>query len=66
MRNILIALIVFLLPGCAVLNQGYVHPVTKATMECKSSGWGWIGTPMAFVMQYDCGDRMKGLGYEPK
>ena len=64
LRLLFFYLLVVLLSGCALLNQGYVHPVSGEKRVCRSSGWGWIGTPMAFVMQEECGDRMRAAGYE--
>lgn len=49
--------------GCAVLEKGYVNPANGDRRVCRTSGWGWIGTPMAFVIQADCEKWMEGLGY---
>ena len=55
---------VLLLSGCAVLSQGYVHPVSGEKRVCRAAGFGWLGVPLAFVMQGRCDDRMVQNGYE--
>ena len=64
MRTYILIFLIFLLSGCAVLNQGYVHPVSGEKRICRAAGFGWLGVPLAFVMQDRCDSQMVQNGYE--
>ena len=53
------------LTGCAVKNTLLVHPATGEIKGCSSSGWGWVGTPMALAMHGSCTDTLRSIGFIP-
>jgi hypothetical protein len=58
-----IGLIFLVTSGCATYNSQLQHPVTKDVRTCQTSGWGWIGAPMAMSMYYDCKEKLEKAGY---
>lgn len=64
-KNSIIMIICILLSGCAKYHDGLVHPETKASVNCVSEGWGWLGTPMAARNSNLCIERYSAAGYIP-
>jgi hypothetical protein len=50
--------------GCVSQQTFLKHPVTNDVQYCKNWGVGWLGVPLALIMQKDCVDKYKNLGYE--
>lgn len=53
---------VLLFSGCASFNT----PMKNAdgnVIECRNSGWGWLGAPAAYVMQRKCESEFRERGY---
>lgn len=49
--------------GCVVLDTTLVNPDTGGPEKCTATGFGYIGAPLAIMMQEDCKKTLKGKGY---
>ena len=59
-----LVVVVILLSGCVSQQTLIRHPVTNDVKYCESRGVGWLGVPLALIMQQECIDKYKNLGYE--
>lgn len=53
---------VLLISGCASFNTPMRNADGKV-VECRNSGWGWLGAPAAYVMQRNCESEFRERGY---
>ena len=51
------------LQGCAHYESALVNPSTNQIYRCNSSGYGWLGTPVAVAEHYACVRRAREKGY---
>lgn len=62
-----IKIVVVLAAAVAVSGCASFHTPMKNdaghVVECRSSGWGWIGAPAAYVTQRQCENDFRDRGY---
>lgn len=63
MKIIIAIITLFTLSSCAALSTQYQHPVTKEMKKCEAAGFGYVGVPLAFIMQEACKGEMKKAGF---
>jgi hypothetical protein len=51
------------LTGCVSMSAWYAHQGTKEIARCRHWGWGWLGTPLAVVSQYQCENTLEQRGF---
>lgn len=66
MRNILLVFsaVMLLCTGCYANSAYFKNDKTADLRECKTVGWGIIGTPSAVTAHKECVSRYQELGYE--
>ncbi len=64
-RSITLLFACLLLSGCAKYHDSLVNPQTKEGVNCVSSGWGWLGAPLAARNSNLCIERYTAAGYIP-
>jgi len=52
----------FLFTGCAIVSTNMQHPDGRR-LECRASGFGWIGAPAALIMRHECVNNLKAQGF---
>ncbi len=63
MKRIGMAALLFLVTACASPQAALVHLKSGDIQTCVSSGWGWLGAPMALNEFGNCIERWESLGY---
>jgi hypothetical protein len=61
----LMPLLLICVNGCVAPKQLMINPTNKHQVDCSTSGWGWLGTPLALKHHNDCINEYKILGYIP-
>jgi len=63
MKRMLVIFCLFALSGCASMHSIYVNPKTGLAEECRSSGFGLLGVPLALGAQTNCEHELKQRGF---
>lgn len=63
MKYLALLFILFTLGGCANPNTMLVNPNTGEYRNCASSGWGYVGAPMAIMSHDSCVESLQSIGF---
>jgi len=59
---LLVAAAMLTLSGCVSTSKMMVDPNTGNTQDCSAFGFGYIGVPLALIMQSECEEKFKKMG----